>query len=196
MREFTKCGEVCGQPGNRATGQRAKTAAEPSRFHPISVVVSTGRCGGAAKRLSFRPAAAAAGRQKRFYHPHTAAAAPNDGRFARTPQWLAGKTAFFTPTRRRQAKTTVVLPEYCRRHVANASFRYSLGAHASGVLFSASRRKNRFHHIEGQWFGRDARTPHARRVRSPNHPTIPPPSLLPAGYIISPINNQLLTINS
>src|SRR5208283_444992 len=100
MREFTKCGEVCGnrQPatGNRqpATGNRqpAKAAAELSRFHLIPVVVSPRRDGGdlakplfypahgggASKRLSFHADAVSADRQKRFYHPDAAAGAPNE----------------------------------------------------------------------------------------------------------------------
>jgi hypothetical protein len=116
MRIFETCGSVRRQP--------AKAAAEPSRFHPITVVVSPrrgsgdpakplfypGRGSGTPKRLSFRLDAAAAGRQKRFYHPDAAAAAPNDCHLAWTPQRQANKTAFITRTRRRHAKTTFVLP--------------------------------------------------------------------------------------
>ena len=98
MRIFETCGSVRRQP--------AKAAAEPSRFHPITVVVSPrrgsgdpakplfypGRGSGTSKRPPFRPDETLAGRQKcfyrpdespvtrqnRFYHPDEAAAAPND----------------------------------------------------------------------------------------------------------------------
>jgi hypothetical protein len=129
-------GDIQKVRGNRATGQPAKAAAELSRFHPITVVVSPRRDGGdpakplfyprhdsgISKRLSFHADAAAAGRQKRFYHPDAAATAPNDGRFTRTSRRQAGKTAFSTPMQRRQAKTTVVMPENCRHSLGNHLF--------------------------------------------------------------------------
>src|ERR1035437_4559546 len=113
-----------------------KAATAPRRFHPLTGVVFSRRSvgdpakplfyprhgGGTPKRLSFCLDAAAAARQKRFYHPDAAAAAPNDCRFTRTPRRRAGKTAFIPPTRRWHSATTVVLPGNRRRNVGNALF--------------------------------------------------------------------------